>query len=224
MTSVKMNLAMSTKIPHLLDQDGQIPIELNLISFLGEIVTSVSSSRELRCSEPIQCRKYRAKKRCGGSIAAWCKEQNGLSPIEWCCFDCGEGGTIYDWQGSIFDKKDLRLKRVHEHISQGVWLNDFRLDEVQMLLQPQPGHNGLSYLRYPPARIVARQYDEGVIRLTLPSLLLIELFQREILSSRNKMVTLRLGHGDTMRYCSPQVRYPHRCDGPVELEFLPERS
>lgn len=220
---------MSTKLPHLLDQDGQIPVELssrgrNLIDFLGEIVTAVSGSRELRCSDPIQCRKYSGKKRCGESIAAWCKEQSDLSPIEWCCLDCGEGGIIYDWQGSIFDKMELRQKKIYEHISQGVWLNDSRLDEVQMLMQAQPRCNGVSYLRYPANRIVAHKAQDGVVKLMLPPLLAVELFHRGIISSGKGAVTLRLGHENAIRHHISQIRYPHTGDGAVELEFLPDRS
>ena len=226
-TSVKINLAMSTVLPHLLDQDGQVPQELssrelNIVNFFGNIVTSVSGSRELRCSDPIRCRKYRGKKRCNGSIAAWCEEESELSPIEWCCTDCGEGGVINAWQGSIFDKKELRHKKVHEHIGKGVWLNDSRLDEVKMLLQARPGDNYVSYLSYPSNRIVVHKDQNGIVRLNLPTLLVIELFQREIITSRSNSVTLRIGHGCAKQYRFSQIKYPSNCEGAVGIEFLPE--
>lgn len=223
-----MNFTMSTRLTDLLDQDGKVPDELsargrNLIIFLGEIVTSVSGSRELTCSAHIQCRKYKLKRRCRGNIAAWCKEKNDQFPIEWCCLECGEGGIIYDWQGSRFDQKELRQKRIYEHVCAGVWINGQRLDEVKMALQSRPGWKGISYLVYPAHRIVVRRSAE-VVHLGVPPLLAVELFRREIITPRDKTVTIKLGANDPALCRIGEVRYLDSNDGLVELDLLLDAS
>lgn len=216
------NLAMSTKITHLLDEDGQIAKNIssrsrNLINFLGAIVTSVSSSRKLRHSNPLQCRRYIAKKRCQGHIAAFCQNKNAQSPIEWFCWECGEGGLILDWQGTQFDQKLLRQKAEREHIQKGVWINDQRLDELLIPLETKL--RGTHSLSYPTQRIVAERKSDNIVRVRIPVLLALELYRRAILPGNGEFISLRLGEKETEDYCYRDVKYPESGGEVIELEF-----
>lgn len=213
---------MSTKMSHFLNANGHLPDDLRaqkLILFLGKIIRSVSSHRELMCQDTIQCRKYVAKKRCKGEIAAWCQDKNDQSPIEWFCLSCGHGGIIYDWQGTQFDQKLLRQERQLEHQRKGVWINGQRLDEVKIRLSGQTSFGGTKYLSYPGSQLVAKPCEEGILRLKIPALLAVELFMREIVSPQREEVTLKLGHQDQANYRFRGINYD-ASSGDVELEFV----
>ena len=224
MPTEKMNLSMNTKLPDLLDRDGKIPAELSprgrrLVSFLGEIVSAVSSERELRSSTLIQCRKYLSKRRCKGQIAASCSNQKAENPIQWYCLECGEGGIIYDWRGSIFDQEEIRLNKEYDHICKGVWVNGQRLDEVQMKLQPYTGSQTSAHLLYPAHRIVVRHCRNEVVQLRVPPLLAVELLRRRLLIQDGESVALKLGATEPMQCRLTDVKFPHESGGEVELEF-----
>ena len=227
MSTEKANLPFDTNLPHLLTPDGQVPSDLNsrernFINFLGEIVTSVSGSRELMCEEPIRCRKYHGKKRCIGDIAAYCENKNYDAPIEWICIDCQQSGFIYEWQGSIFDRSELRQERIYDHIAERVMLNSTRLDEIAMPLMQIPGFTNNTSLKYPACQVQVVHSATGAIKLLIPSPLVVALFDREIISPRREPVAITLGHESPRNYTLSQIRYSLDRHMSVELEFLPE--
>ena len=199
----------TTDIRHFLTERGEIPEALpprarNLLNFLGGIVRSFSGSRQLFSSNPIYCGKRLGSRRCRGTIAAYCENKDATGPIRWICPDCHRSGEIFHWQGSIFDQTQLRRLAQIEYERQGVWINGQRLDELQLPLCKDGSTT--SYLVFPSQRTSTKLDAAGRLRLQIPGLLCIELFQRRILRL-GESTEVKLGEKEPIRFRFLGVRY-----------------
>lgn len=103
-------MALITNIRHFLDAQGEVA-ELTseaqeLLSFLTDIVAAATRDY----GSPItfadtQCRTLQNGKLCSGEIEVWVYDEN--NQIGWECLDCGEEGTISDWEGTFWDKRNF---------------------------------------------------------------------------------------------------------------------
>ncbi len=221
-----MNINMSTDLRHLLNESGEVgesspePAR-KLANYLGGIVASVSANRELYCTEHIQCRRYIAKKKCKGKIMAFIEGKKPDGEITWCCENCGQGGVVFGWQGSCFDRSDIRKLSELEYQRVGVWIEGVRLDDVGL-----PLNLARSSIRrfLAPQDIHASALDSGEVVVTLPALLAIELFVRGILKEPEEPVSLKVGATEASEYKLGTVRYLDRqFNDSVEIIFSPYR-
>ena len=207
MPAEKLNITLSTKIPHFLNEEGEIPEELSpqgkkLIQYLGNIVRLVSGSRKLYLCEPVRCRRKIQRKPCPGNIAAWTKDAS--EPIQWGCLECGEGGIIYDWQGTLFDESNLRIEREIEYERKGIWVGGSRLDEISVPLGSDQG-GSLSWSAGLHAS--ASSLADGEVFLSIPAALLAELYRLKLISQDAGILTLKLGQGHTRQYTTKSISY-----------------
>ncbi|MFO1498225.1 MAG: hypothetical protein U1G07_07520 [Verrucomicrobiota bacterium] len=216
-----------TDIRHFLTERGQVPEALpprarNLLDFVGGIVRSVSRSRQLFSSSPIYCRRRVGGRCCRGTISAYCENKDPAGPIHWICPDCRRRGEIHHWQGSVFDEVELRRLAELEYARQGVWINGYRLDELQLPAGPC-GKPPTSYLLFPSQRTSARVGHSGQLRLRLPALLCVELFHRSILR-QSEVTEIKIGVTPTLHFRFSGLRYPDNHDPVVELEFSADHA
>ncbi len=91
---------------HYLDDDGRIaslpaPAK-RLADYFGSIVSAMTSEPEgILVQSAVKCRRRPRRKPCLGIIVAVIDADS--EAIHWQCPECGDGGTISDWQGSPWD-------------------------------------------------------------------------------------------------------------------------
>lgn len=100
-----MNRTYITDLTHYLDDTGEVPQGIpsearQLASFLGLIVDAVTSrfpETESGIQTGIRCRGSG----CKGMIVAELAHYN--EPVRWHCLECGDRGTISNWQKTKWD-------------------------------------------------------------------------------------------------------------------------
>lgn len=101
----QMNQTYVTDLTHFLDDHGEVPKEApahirQMASFLALIVDSVTSQIPETTSgieTGIRCRSTG----CQGLIVASVDDYE--SPVNWDCMECGDRGTISNWQTTKWD-------------------------------------------------------------------------------------------------------------------------
>ena len=104
-----LSMTMVTNIRHFLDENGEIP-ELpqeakELLSFLGTIVEAASLDHD----QPMTlvgeiCHANTDGKKCRGEIEAWIDTES--NSIGWECLECEEDGSISEWEGTVWDRRN----------------------------------------------------------------------------------------------------------------------
>lgn len=102
-------MALIANIQHFLSESGEVP-ELNpesieLLKFLTAIIESASIAYERPVSfASVNCRTITDGKTCDGEIEVWVDPDSHI--IGWECLECAEEGTISNWEGTQWDKRD----------------------------------------------------------------------------------------------------------------------
>jgi hypothetical protein len=97
-----------TDMRHYLDESGEIPAglpgpALNLALHQGAIVEWMTATLpEGNDWTNVYCRRSPGRQRCRGQIIARFDEEAGT--IVWQCPICGDGGFIYGWAGTRWDR------------------------------------------------------------------------------------------------------------------------
>lgn len=113
---------LSTKIPHFLDEKGELPSNLpgparKLADFICSIVKSVTShSFEALVRTGVCCRRRPQRKPCKGEILAFLNDET--KAIQWNCPVCGDNGFIYDWEGTNWDMRFSDTIPVRLHVEE----------------------------------------------------------------------------------------------------------
>lgn len=103
-------MAIITNLRHFLDEDDEIP-ELppeaqELFSFLTGIVEAATLAfRAPVTFANVQCRTVTDDTPCDGDIEVWMDHDDNY--IGWECLECGEEGSISDWEGTPWDRRDF---------------------------------------------------------------------------------------------------------------------
>lgn len=98
--------AYITDLTHFLTADGAIAPTAGPAKRLAEnltalVVDATTPSSEQSSMTKVNCWHRPGKKRCAGVI------DTAIAPdgaIEWQCPDCGNYGTIRNWQGTLWDR------------------------------------------------------------------------------------------------------------------------
>lgn len=103
-------MAIISDLRHFLDDDDGIPHltpeAQELLSFLTVIVEAATLAfREPISSADVQCRTVINDEPCEGDIEVWVDHDSNV--IGWECMECGEEGTISDWEGTPWDRRDF---------------------------------------------------------------------------------------------------------------------
>ena len=102
-------MALITNIQHFLNENGGVP-ELNpetreLLTFLTAIIEAASVAYDLPVSfASVNCRTVKDGEQCDGDIEVWVDFDSHI--IGWECLECAEEGTISNWEGTQWDKRD----------------------------------------------------------------------------------------------------------------------
>jgi hypothetical protein len=96
-------MALITNIKHFLDEDGDLSEldfeSIELLAFLTAIIESASVAYERPASlASVSCCK------CDGEIEVWVCPDSHI--IGWECLECEEEGSISNWEGTQWDKRD----------------------------------------------------------------------------------------------------------------------
>lgn len=96
-----------TDMTHFLDEFGELPDlptrVLNLVLHQGAIVEWMTAIRPQGHEwTNVYCRRSPGRKRCAGQIIAHLDSDSDA--ISWECLYCGDGGHIYGWAGTIWDR------------------------------------------------------------------------------------------------------------------------
>ena len=100
-------MALKTDLRHFLDEEGNV-VELTtqaktVFKFLSKIVSAVSENIDQPLIDiDLNCNTRSEQLSCEGSIEG---KYNAVDMIEWHCDTCAAGGTISNWQGSLWDKQ-----------------------------------------------------------------------------------------------------------------------
>jgi len=101
-------MALNVNLKHFFDDEGNVSTLTDqantVLTFLSKIVSSVSKNIE----QPliyvdVNCNARGARLLCEGSVEA--KSVSAII-IEWHCDTCEASGTISNWQGSLWDKRE----------------------------------------------------------------------------------------------------------------------
>ena len=77
-----------------------------LLYFLAAVVEAATLAyREPITFANVQCPTVVDDERCDGDIEVWLDPDD--NQIGWECLDCGEEGTISDWEGMVWDRRDF---------------------------------------------------------------------------------------------------------------------
>ena len=102
-----------TDMRHFLDDNG-MPVVSGppgrVASYLGGIVLALGKAPfdELVVTG-IPCRRRPGRRPCPGHICAI--KRTNPRWIEWICPHCKDGGVIYNWEGTYWDREPLALHR-----------------------------------------------------------------------------------------------------------------
>jgi len=101
-----MNQNSMTNITHFPDDKGAIPASLpaparKLAENLGRIIASVTSATRLDFETEICCWGRFKNKPCRGEIEAGALPEHFA--IVWHCPECGDRGSISDWENTFWD-------------------------------------------------------------------------------------------------------------------------
>ena len=102
-------MVLITNIRHFLNENGEVP-ELNpeamaLFKFLTAVIETASAAYDQPLSfADINCRTVNDGEACDGDIEVWIDPESHI--IGWECLECGAEGTISDWEGTQWDRRD----------------------------------------------------------------------------------------------------------------------
>lgn len=105
-------MPLITNIKHFLDGNGNVP-ELNpeaygLLKFLAAIIESASVAYDRPATfADVECRTMNGTTPCAGEIEVWVDPDSNI--IGWECLECEEEGTISEWEGTQWDKRNYVL-------------------------------------------------------------------------------------------------------------------
>lgn len=103
-----------TDITDFLDEDGYIAPEsgpgLRFAEFLTSIISMITHPPPLPEPFKVSCRRRPNRKPCSGIIEG--DEDPETEALVWWCPECGDNGTLSNWQGTIWDLSDA-WKTVH---------------------------------------------------------------------------------------------------------------
>ena len=97
-----------TDLRHFLDDEEGLPVDmhpraLSLVLHLGAIVEWMTALQPTEDElTNVCCRRRPGRKRCPGQIMASFDPESGA--IEWGCLYCSDGGLIFGWQDSYWDR------------------------------------------------------------------------------------------------------------------------
>jgi hypothetical protein len=110
-------LPYRTDIRDFLNSKGELangsPVANNLANYLGSIVEAASGNikRHGILETNVKCRRRPNRKQCMSTVMAIIN--NDDSSISWTCRKCDDQGTIYNWQGTMWDRsKEIKKRRV----------------------------------------------------------------------------------------------------------------
>ena len=104
-----MGHGFSTNIKHFLDSKGSIPDAMPaparaMANYIGAIVSATTSgSLKASVDTGVQCLPARGQKPCSGKIIG--SRDITSSNIHWECTTCGNYGVIFDWEGTLWDRR-----------------------------------------------------------------------------------------------------------------------
>ena len=93
---------------HFLNEEGYIVLEsgpgLKFTEFLTAIISMISHPPPLPEEFKVRCRRRPQRKPCNGIIKG--EEDPETEDLIWWCPECGDNGTISNWQDTIWDLSD----------------------------------------------------------------------------------------------------------------------
>ena len=112
-----MGYSFSTNIQHFLDAKGSIPDAMPapakaMANYIGAIVSATTSeSSKESVDTGVQCLPAQGQKPCSGKIVGF--RDIASNKIHWECTICGNYGVIFDWEGTLWDRRADHGKQAH---------------------------------------------------------------------------------------------------------------
>jgi hypothetical protein len=103
-------MALISNLRHFLNEDDSVPDHNPEAQALLRFLTGIVEAATLAFREPIsyadvQCRTVVNDEACDGDIEVWLDPDDNY--LGWECLECGEEGSISDWEGTPWDRRDF---------------------------------------------------------------------------------------------------------------------
>ena len=112
-----MGYSFSTSMQHFLDEKGCIPDRMPpparaMANYIGAIVSAMTSGPPAESVDTgVHCLPAKKQKPCSGKIIG--SLDVASIKIHWECTACGNYGVIFDWEGTLWDRRTDQGGQAH---------------------------------------------------------------------------------------------------------------